>query len=75
MNSVVKEMPHVRTECDLTIVPMVEEVAVLVKRLVLKEEVHIKRRMRTKDVAVPVELRRERVIAERLPRREPGEEN
>jgi stress response protein YsnF len=75
MDRVVEEMPDVRTEGDLTIVPVVEEVAVVVKRLVLKEEVHIKRRMRTRDVAVPVELRRERAVVERLPGPEPGEES
>jgi stress response protein YsnF len=70
---VVDDVPIVRTEGDLTIVPILEEVAVVVKRLVLKEEVHIRRRRRTKDVAIPVELRRERAVVERLPGDTPDE--
>src|SRR5690242_16120571 len=35
--------PEVRQEGDVTIVPIVEEVLVVERRLVLKEEVHIRR--------------------------------
>jgi stress response protein YsnF len=73
VDRVVDDVPIVRTEGDLTIVPILEEVAVVVKRLVLKEEVHIRRRRRTKDVAIPVELRRERAVVERLPGDTPDE--
>lgn len=60
-------MPEVRTENGVTIVPVVEEVLVVEKRLVLKEELHIRRQTRTEEVQVPVELRKERVEVERLP--------
>jgi stress response protein YsnF len=58
-------VPEVRTEGDVTIVPVVEEVLVLTKRLVLKEEVHITRRRSSKAVEVPVTLRRQRAIVMR----------
>ncbi len=45
---IVEEVPSVRQEGDLTIVPIVEEELVLVRRLVLKEEVHL-RRVRTME--------------------------
>lgn len=40
----VDTMPEVRSEGGTVIVPVVEEVAVVVRRLVLREEIHIKRR-------------------------------
>jgi len=59
--------PEIRTEDGVTIVPVVEEVLVVEKRLVLKEELHIRRHTRTEDVEVPVELRKQRAEIERLP--------
>lgn len=59
------EVPAVRQEGDVTVVPVVEEVLVVEKRLVLKEEVRIRRRHTSEDVEVPVTLRRERVEVER----------
>ncbi len=56
-----------RQEGDLLIVPVVEEVLVVEKRLVLKEELHIRRRVETESVEVPVELRRQRAEVERVP--------
>ena len=35
--------PKIRIEGDLTIVPVLEEILVVEKRLILKEEVHIRR--------------------------------
>jgi stress response protein YsnF len=54
----VETMPAVRTEGDLTIVPVVEEVLFVEKRLVLKEEIHIRRRLTREVVEMPVKLRR-----------------
>jgi uncharacterized protein (TIGR02271 family) len=69
----VTEAPAVRVEGDTTIVPVVEEVLVVEKRLRLREEVRITRRTR----AVPspeqhVTLRTEDVEIERIPAR-PGD--
>ena len=58
--------PSVRTENDLTIVPIVEEVLVVEKRLVLKEELHIRRSITREAVEVPVQLRKQRAVVERL---------
>jgi uncharacterized protein (TIGR02271 family) len=58
--------PSVRTEGEVTIVPVVEEVLVVEKRLVLKEELHIRRRVAHENVEVPVTLRKQRAVIERL---------
>jgi len=61
---VVETAPEIRTEGDVTIVPVLEEVLVVEKRLVLKEELHIRRRIETETVEVPVILRKQRAIIE-----------
>lgn len=49
--------PEIRTEGDVTIVPVLEEVLVVEKRLVLKEELHIRRRVAAETVEItPFEL-------------------
>lgn len=57
--------PEVRVEGDVTIVPVVEEVLVVERRLVLKEEIHITRRRETETVETPVVLRKQRAIVSR----------
>ena len=58
--------PAVREEGGVTIIPVLEEILVVEKRLVLKEEVHIRRTTAGEDVEVPVMLRRQRAVVERL---------
>jgi uncharacterized protein (TIGR02271 family) len=58
--------PAVRTEGDVVIVPVLEEVLVVEKRLVLKEELHIRRHATQENVEVPVTLRKQRAVVERL---------
>ena len=71
---IVETAPDVRTEGDLTIVPVVEEVLVVEKRLVLKEELHIRRTSQTEVVEVPVTLRKQRAVVERqVPHTSPSE--
>jgi stress response protein YsnF len=65
VDQVVDAAPKIRTEGDLTIVPVLEEVLVVTKQLVLKEELHIRRRVETETVEVPVSLRKQRAIVER----------
>ncbi len=65
------EMPTVRLEGNTTIVPVVEEVVVVEKSLVLVEEIHISRRSVAEKTEIPVKLRVERVNIEREPGREP----
>jgi hypothetical protein len=66
IDKVVETAPEIRTEGDVTIVPVLEEVLVVEKRLVLKEELHIRRRIETEAVEVPVTLRKQRAVIERL---------
>jgi len=66
IDRVVEAAPEIRTEGDVTILPVVEEVLVVEKRLVLKEELHIRRRVTTETVEVPVTLRKQRAIVERV---------
>jgi stress response protein YsnF len=67
----VETAPEIRTEGDVTIVPVLEEVLVVEKRLVLKEELHIRRQVETESVEVPVELRKQRAVVERISPDEP----
>lgn len=59
-------VPQVRVENDVIIVPVVEEVVVVEKRLVLVEELHVHRRRTTEHVEEPVTLRRTRAEVERV---------
>ena len=65
IDKVVETAPEIRTDGDVTIVPVLEEVLVVEKRLVLKEELHIRRRVETETVEVPVTLRKQRAIIKR----------
>ena len=58
--------PQPRTEGDLTIIPILEEVLVVEKRLLLKEELHIRREATVEGVEIPVTLRKQRAVVERL---------
>lgn len=64
VNQEVDAMPDVREEGDVVIIPVVEERAVLVKRLVLVEELHVKRRVVREIVQVPVTLHSTEVFVE-----------
>jgi uncharacterized protein (TIGR02271 family) len=66
IDRMVETAPEIRTEGDVTIVPVLEEVLVVEKRLVLKEELHIRRRVAAETVEVPVTLRKQRAVVERI---------
>lgn len=59
------QVPPIRQEGDITIIPVMEEVLVVEKRLMLKEELHVRRVVRDVPTHVPVTLRQERVTVER----------
>jgi stress response protein YsnF len=63
----VDKPPAVRTEGDVLIVPVLEEVVFIERRLVLKEELHIRRASTSKEVDIPVTRRSQRVVIERTP--------
>ena len=62
----VSAAPATRTEGDVTIIPIMEEVMVVEKRLVLREELHVRRVRTQESVEVPITLRRQRAVVERL---------
>ena len=64
-NVPVSEFPAVRLEGNTTIVPVVEEVVVVEKRLVLVEEIHLRRKSATRNEEVSVMLRSEQAAIER----------
>jgi stress response protein YsnF len=61
------EVPPIRTEGDVTIVPVVEERLVVEKRLFLIEELHLHRQVEQTEVAVPTTLKRTQVEVDRQP--------
>jgi stress response protein YsnF len=63
---VVDELPEVRYEGDVTVVPVVEERLVMRKELVLVEEIRLTRRRDMAMAEGEVVLRRERVTVERF---------
>lgn len=67
----VASRPEIRHEGDTTIIPVVEEVLVVERRLMVREEIHVRRTTRTVTVEQPVVLRSEEAIIERF--EQPGE--
>jgi uncharacterized protein (TIGR02271 family) len=61
----VEVAPEVRVEGDTTIVPVLEEILVVEKRLFLKEEVRIKRIKTSETVEMPITLRKQQALVER----------
>lgn len=61
----VASAPAIRTEGDLTIVPVLEERLVVERRLFLVEEIHLRKTVHEEAVELPTELRRTRVDVER----------
>lgn len=63
----IETMPSVRQEGDVTIIPVVEEVLVVERRLMLKEEVHIRRIKTTERHQEQITLRRQEATVFRTP--------
>lgn len=61
---VVDVAPQIRTEGDVTIIPVLQERVVVETQLVLVEEVRITRRIATEKVEIPVQLRTQRAVVE-----------
>ena len=64
-NERVSEIPHVRLEGSTTIIPVVEEVLLVEKALVLVEEIHVRRTTASETVEIPVTVKSERARVER----------
>ncbi|MGI4746669.1 MAG: DUF2382 domain-containing protein [Janthinobacterium lividum] len=67
MGYFVDAVPPVREEGDLTIMPVVEEVVIVERRLLLKEEVHIRRVRQTEQHVETVAVRRQEAVVTRTP--------
>src|SRR5712675_1836709 len=67
IDQIVDTAPSIRTEGDVTIVPVLEEVLVVEKRLLLKEEIHIHRHTDSEVIEEPITRRNQRVVVDRLP--------
>jgi uncharacterized protein (TIGR02271 family) len=64
VNKAVSQLPSVRLEGSTTIIPVVEEVVVVEKRLILVEEIHVRRKSVAETRQIPVVLRSEQVRIE-----------
>jgi uncharacterized protein (TIGR02271 family) len=62
----VDQAPPVRTEGDVTVIPVVEERAVVTIRLFLREELRVRQQTRTRVERRSVTLRTEQAEVERL---------
>jgi stress response protein YsnF len=63
---VVETAPPDRTEGDLTIMPVVEEIIVVERRLILKEEIHIRRVRQTERHRESVTMRTQDAVVTRI---------
>ena len=73
MDQEVSAPPPVRDEGDLIVVPVVEEVLVVERRLRLREEIHLRLESTEDEVAVPVKRRVQRAEVHRVaPSPQPG---
>ena len=67
VGKVVAEPPGIRTEGDVTIIPVLKETMIVEKRLVLVEEVHIRRTTSSRLVETPVTLRKQKAVIDSIP--------
>ena len=65
VNKAVTSVPSVRLEGNTTIIPVVEEIVVVEKRLVVVEEIHVRRKSTTESRRIPVTLKSEQVKIDR----------
>lgn len=69
---VIDEIPPVEGDADHTIIPVVEETLVVERKLVLREELHIRRRRTTERYQETVKLRHQTAEVTRIPAEEPA---
>lgn len=65
VDRLVEQAPAVRTDGDVTIIPVLEEVIVTEKKLRLKEEIHVRRTVTSTTVNDHVTIRTQRAEIER----------
>jgi stress response protein YsnF len=62
-----EEPPGTRTEGDTTIFPILEEIVVVEKRLILREEIRVTRIRQERPSSQEIAVKREQLHVERLP--------
>lgn len=67
INIFVETAPPVRTEGDLTILPVLEEVVIVQRRLLLREEVHVRRVRQAGQHVETVVVRSQDAVVTRTP--------
>jgi len=67
VNRPVDTIPDIREEGDTTIIPVVEEVIVVERRLVLKEEIRLRRVRSTEKYQEKVNFREQEAVISRTP--------
>jgi uncharacterized protein (TIGR02271 family) len=72
--TVVDAVPQVRIEGDVTIIPILEERLLVEKRLVLVEEIRMRRKTTLRTERVEAELRKQTASVERINADEPIKE-
>lgn len=65
VNRIVEQLPEVRREGDVLVIPVVEERLIVEKQLVLKEEIHVRRERRLERFEQPITLRSTHAVVER----------
>lgn len=72
----IAERPDIRTEGPVTILPVIEEILIVERRLMLREEIHLRRVAEVEAVDTTVPLRRQTVRVERddIPPTQPQKE-
>ena len=66
INQYIEEAPPIRYEGETMIIPIVEEVIVIEKRLMLKEELHVTKQRIEEREPIEVTVRKERAEIERI---------
>jgi stress response protein YsnF len=64
INRYVEVAPGIRSEGELTIIPVLEEVLVVERKLLLKEEIHVQRTVTQETVSQAVPVRKQRAVIE-----------
>jgi uncharacterized protein (TIGR02271 family) len=64
VNKAVTQLPSVRLEGSTTVIPVVEEVVVVEKRLMVVEEIHVRRKTTQETKQIPVTIRSEQASIE-----------
>ena len=67
VDRVVEDSPGIRREGNTTILPVLQERVVVTTELVLVEEIHLISTETAEPVEVPITLRKQRIVEEKLP--------